>query len=164
MSGQCVCPAGFKGQHCEKVCEKNKFGIGCAYSCDCDPLHSEGCDHITGKCLCRQGWEGEQSSHHTRPDFSLIKTVLQESGVTQFVPRVVTARAVIPSVIVSTAPVIPSLASVSAPGDLLELNVTSPALQDSTVLTASRLVRLVIPVSFITPCQSEICGCKMACL
>ena len=45
---------------------------------------------------------------------------------------------------------IPPLDTVSAPGDLLELSVTFPAPQDSTVLTAGRLVRLVIPVSFIS--------------
>ena len=57
------------------------------------------------------------------------------------------ARAVIPNVIVRMVPVIRRLDSASVPGDLLDLNVTFPALQDSTVLTVGRLVRLVIQVS-----------------
>ena len=69
---------------------------------------------------------------------------------TQFVAVVVTAPAVIPSVIVRMAPVIPRLDSASVTWDLLGLNVTFPALQDSTVLTAGRPVLPVTQVRNIS--------------
>ena len=63
---------------------------------------------------------------------------------------VVTGLGVIPSVIVRMAPVIPTLDSASVTWDLLGLNVTFPALQDSTVLTAGRPVLPVTQVRNIS--------------
>ena len=76
---------------------------------------------------------------------------------TQFVAVVVTAPAVIPSVIVRMAPVILRLDSATVPGDLLDQNVTFPAHQDFMVLTAGRHVRPVTQVSSIS-----FSVCKMA--
>ena len=36
-----------------------RFGLGCSYTCDCDTRHSEGCDHVTGQCICKHGWKGD---------------------------------------------------------------------------------------------------------
>ena len=56
--GECKCHAGYKGQECEILCESGRYGIGCAYRCDCNVANSEGCDPITGNCICRPGWKG----------------------------------------------------------------------------------------------------------
>lgn len=61
VTGECSCPAGWRGQQCEVPCDNNTFGLGCAYTCSCHPDHSRGCDHVTGECSCRQGWRGERS-------------------------------------------------------------------------------------------------------
>jgi len=57
------------------------------------------------------------------------------SNVTQFVKRGAGVRAVKRNVIVRMARVIPRMASVLVPGDLLDQNVKSPALKDITALT-----------------------------
>ena len=57
--GKCQCTAGYKGRDCEVPCERGRYGIGCAYRCDCEHANSEGCDHVTGKCICNSGWRGK---------------------------------------------------------------------------------------------------------
>ena len=59
MLGKCQCTAGYKGRDCEVPCERGRYGIGCAYRCDCEHANSEGCDHVTGKCICNSGWRGK---------------------------------------------------------------------------------------------------------
>ena len=58
LVGKCSCTAGFKGKSCEIPCERGRYGIGCAYRCKCEHANSDGCDHITGKCICNSGWRG----------------------------------------------------------------------------------------------------------
>ena len=58
--GKCQCTAGYKGRDCEVPCERGRYGIGCAYRCDCEHANSEGCDHVTGKCICNSGWRGKK--------------------------------------------------------------------------------------------------------
>ena len=60
MLGKCQCTAGYKGRDCEVPCERGRYGIGCAYRCDCEHANSEGCDHVTGKCICNSGWRGKR--------------------------------------------------------------------------------------------------------
>ena len=61
--------------------------------------------------------------------------LFQVWNVTQFVKRVAGARTVAMCVIVRMGRVIPRMASVLVPGDLLDQNVKSPALKDITALT-----------------------------
>ena len=56
--GKCTCTAGYKGKNCELPCDRGRYGIGCAYRCKCEHANSDGCDHITGKCICNSGWRG----------------------------------------------------------------------------------------------------------
>ena len=59
FSGECKCLAGFKGRHCEMPCDRGRYGIGCSYRCNCVHANSDGCDPISGKCLCKPGWKGK---------------------------------------------------------------------------------------------------------
>lgn len=64
-------------------------------------------------------------------------------NVTQFVKRVAGARTVAMCVIVRMGRVIPRMASVLVPGDLLDQNVKSPALKDIMALTVYKSALVV---------------------
>lgn len=38
-------------------CPSGSWGVGCQEFCQCGK-HSEGCDPVTGECLCRAGYFG----------------------------------------------------------------------------------------------------------
>lgn len=46
-TGQCFCKPGWKGFLCDRPCDPNTYGEGCALNCDCNNLGE--CNHITGK-------------------------------------------------------------------------------------------------------------------
>merc|ERR1711963_1099788 len=39
-------------------CNRGLYGIGCSYRCDCMHANADGCDPVTGKCICKPGWKG----------------------------------------------------------------------------------------------------------
>ncbi|XP_064459433.1 multiple epidermal growth factor-like domains protein 10 isoform X1 [Ornithodoros turicata] len=53
--GTCLCPPGFKGNHCQEVCTQGSFGHQCASSCQC--AHGT-CDPQSGMCRCDPGYRG----------------------------------------------------------------------------------------------------------
>ena len=58
-AGQCKCPSGYKGRNCENACERGRYGINCAYRCQCEHANADGCHPVTGECVCKEGWRGE---------------------------------------------------------------------------------------------------------
>lgn len=77
-TGQCLCPLGKTGEHCEKgthkhltqtltnltsnfifslsVCDSRFYGPGCSFLCQC--AHGGQCDQRTGHCSCPLTWLG----------------------------------------------------------------------------------------------------------
>lgn len=56
--GTCTCGPGYFGEHCEMRCERGYFGPDCKQKCQCVEGHSQGCDPVTGKCICLTEWKG----------------------------------------------------------------------------------------------------------
>ncbi|KAM7382860.1 hypothetical protein PAMP_002558 [Pampus punctatissimus] len=48
VNGRCMCPPGFYGNFCEKVCPLGFYGVSCAEKCRCDDQCP--CDPQTGSC------------------------------------------------------------------------------------------------------------------
>ena len=49
---------------CFAACPPGFYGVGCASQCRCE--HADGCDPVSGECLCQPGWFGptcSQSQH-----------------------------------------------------------------------------------------------------
>ena len=55
-------------------CNRGLYGIGCSYRCDCMHANADGCDPVTGKCICKPGWKG----NHDFPE-SLSVLLLPEN-------------------------------------------------------------------------------------
>uniref|UniRef100_U3K4R9 Uncharacterized protein n=1 Tax=Ficedula albicollis TaxID=59894 RepID=U3K4R9_FICAL len=74
-SGQCVCEAGYTGTRCEFLlfstacpdgfyglecreasCQENRYGQNCSQTCQC--FNNASCSHVSGLCLCTEGWTG----------------------------------------------------------------------------------------------------------
>lgn len=58
ITGTCTCGPGFVGELCDQHCTSGFFGINCQQVCECDKYNSEGCDPVTGKCICKPNWKG----------------------------------------------------------------------------------------------------------
>src|SRR6218665_887139 len=56
-SGQCYCPSGWTGEHCESACPPGRFGFNCTQECQC--YNGATCDKQTGCCNCSSGWHGQ---------------------------------------------------------------------------------------------------------
>ncbi|XP_078599136.1 uncharacterized protein LOC144874634 [Branchiostoma floridae x Branchiostoma japonicum] len=50
----CVC-LGWTGVKCETRCPQGTYGQGCSSKCHCQNAN---CDHVNGRCDCREGWFG----------------------------------------------------------------------------------------------------------
>ncbi|OPL21020.1 multiple 11-like epidermal growth factor-like domains protein, partial [Mytilus galloprovincialis] len=48
VTGDCLCTAGWYGNHCTKECPMGTFGIKCSGMCNCPD--GETCDTVTGNC------------------------------------------------------------------------------------------------------------------
>lgn len=47
------------GKRCEEECPPGRYGAGCAQLCACSS-ELDVCDHITGECSCRAGFQGQR--------------------------------------------------------------------------------------------------------
>lgn len=56
--GTCTCGAGFTGDSCDRHCDFDFFGHNCQQVCQCSEDNSNGCNPITGRCLCKSPWKG----------------------------------------------------------------------------------------------------------
>uniref|UniRef100_A0A8C1NZB1 receptor protein-tyrosine kinase n=1 Tax=Cyprinus carpio TaxID=7962 RepID=A0A8C1NZB1_CYPCA len=60
--GDCVCPPGFMGMHCETACREGMFGRNCQESCKSE----NGCQGLSFcltdpyGCSCASGWQGDR--------------------------------------------------------------------------------------------------------
>ncbi|XP_056013132.1 receptor-type tyrosine-protein phosphatase kappa-like isoform X2 [Ostrea edulis] len=62
LKGACLgCVAGWRGNHCDQICESSFYGEGCKHSCS-DFCTARTCHHITGDCVCQPGWAGTNCS------------------------------------------------------------------------------------------------------
>ncbi|XP_025082455.1 multiple epidermal growth factor-like domains protein 6 isoform X4 [Pomacea canaliculata] len=56
----CVCDTGYQtltDGNCT-ACTGNTFGANCSKQCLCNLTNTVSCDHVTGKCNCKRGWDG----------------------------------------------------------------------------------------------------------
>lgn len=58
LTGTCTCGAGFTGELCDRKCDLGWFGHNCQQVCQCDEENSDGCDSVTGRCICKTSWKG----------------------------------------------------------------------------------------------------------
>ncbi|XP_063962745.1 receptor-type tyrosine-protein phosphatase delta-like isoform X1 [Lytechinus pictus] len=64
VSGRCVCPPGFTGDHCQTACDQGKFGQGCLGSCEAIGSGRNDCSGAVFclpdpyGCSCAAGWMG----------------------------------------------------------------------------------------------------------
>ncbi|XP_023363506.1 tyrosine-protein kinase receptor Tie-1 isoform X3 [Otolemur garnettii] len=67
--GECVCPPGFTGTHCEQACREGRFGQSCQDQCP----GTSGCRGLTFclpdpyGCSCGSGWRGSQCQEACAP-------------------------------------------------------------------------------------------------
>ncbi|KAK7092486.1 hypothetical protein V1264_008224 [Littorina saxatilis] len=56
----CSCDVGYikKSDGMCTKCPANTFGEGCTQTCSCSGDNVQSCDHVTGTCRCKAGWEG----------------------------------------------------------------------------------------------------------
>ena len=40
------------------ACPRGTFGRNCESQCTCNAENTASCDHVTGRCNCRPGWQG----------------------------------------------------------------------------------------------------------
>ncbi|XP_019640169.1 PREDICTED: tyrosine-protein kinase receptor Tie-1-like [Branchiostoma belcheri] len=62
----CLCPAGRRGDRCERECAPGTFGWNCSMKCNCE--NKALCDPVNGSCICVEGQWGEfchECSHGT---------------------------------------------------------------------------------------------------
>ncbi|XP_030640377.1 angiopoietin-1 receptor isoform X2 [Chanos chanos] len=58
-TGECICPPGFKGPHCETVCGDGRFGKSCKHLCRDGQCRSMlFCLRDPYGCSCASGWRG----------------------------------------------------------------------------------------------------------
>ncbi|XP_025082470.1 multiple epidermal growth factor-like domains protein 6 isoform X16 [Pomacea canaliculata] len=56
----CVCDTGYLSLpdgNCT-ACTGNTFGANCSEHCECNITNTVSCDHVTGSCNCKKGWDG----------------------------------------------------------------------------------------------------------
>jgi len=62
-TGQCLCPPGWKGIHCQNSCDQDKFGLECTQQCNCSL--GQRCHHVSGECLpCSPGTYGARCAQN----------------------------------------------------------------------------------------------------
>ena len=44
------------------ACAQGTFGTDCQSSCTCNVEHTASCDHVSGSCICKPGWQGATCS------------------------------------------------------------------------------------------------------
>ena len=42
------------------VCDDGTYGDNCTENCTCDESNTVQCNHTSGTCLCKSGWEGDK--------------------------------------------------------------------------------------------------------
>ncbi|KAL4219778.1 hypothetical protein ACF0H5_020191 [Mactra antiquata] len=62
----CKCFTGFQNNSgmCEE-CKAGTYGDNCKQNCTCNDTNTDFCDHVSGDCVCKTGWEGLQCNKDT---------------------------------------------------------------------------------------------------
>ncbi|XP_078681382.1 uncharacterized protein LOC144916208 [Branchiostoma floridae x Branchiostoma belcheri] len=56
----CVCRPGWRGEHCDRPCDRGHYGLNCQSVCACQGRGT--CHHIDGTCFCQAPWDGPDCS------------------------------------------------------------------------------------------------------